>query len=88
MNGGKAVTRQGKPLVSPTQAAMAALIAKALEAAGVTQAELARQSGISPKHVNLVLSGKVGARLGQLDYWAWLLGLRFEVSLVGQMAEP
>lgn len=69
-------------LVSPTQLAMATLIAEALDARGLTQAELARQSGASAKHVNLVLNGRAGAQLGQLDYWAFLLGLRFDVALV------
>jgi transcriptional regulator with XRE-family HTH domain len=71
-----------KQLVSPTQKTMAALIAEALNAQGLTQAELARQAGVSTKHVNLVLHGQAGAQLGQLDYWAWILGLRFEVKLV------
>lgn len=61
---------------------MASLIREALDAQGVTQAELARQAGVSPKHVNRVLQAEAGAQLGQLDYWAWLLGLRFDVSLV------
>jgi len=69
-------------LVSPTQEAMAALISEALAKDGVTQAELARQSGVSEKHVSLVLSGQAGAQIGMLDYWAWLLGLRFDVKLV------
>lgn len=55
---------------------------EALDAQGITQAELARQAGVSAKHVNLVLNGQAGAQQGQLDYWAWLLGLRFEVALV------
>jgi len=69
-------------LVSPTQEAMAALISEALAKDGVTQAELARQSGVSEKHVSTVLSGQAGAQIGLLDYWAWLLGLRFDVKLV------
>jgi len=69
-------------LVSPTQKAMAVLVSEALTKAGVTQAELARQSGVSEKHVSLVLTGQAGAQVGLLDYWAWLLDLRFDVKLV------
>lgn len=71
-----------KQLVSPTQKMMAKLISDTLDARGLTQAELARQAGVTQKHVNLVLHGQAGAQQGQLDYWAWLLGMRFEVALV------
>lgn len=71
-----------KTLVSPTARGMGTLISEALDAAGISQAELARQAGVTQKHVSLVLSGQAGAQLGQLDYWAWLLGLRFEVKLI------
>lgn len=71
-----------KQLVSPTQEAMANEISRVLEDLGVTQAELARRAGVTAKHVNLVLSGKAGAQIGQLDYWAYLLGKRWKVTLV------
>lgn len=71
-----------KQLVSPTQMAMADEISRTLKELGVTQAELARRAGVSFKHVNQVLSGKAGAQVGQLDYWAFLLGKRWKVTLI------
>jgi gp16 family phage-associated protein len=73
-----------KQLVSTTQMHMAQLLREALDQQGISQAELARQAGLSLKHVNQVLNGAAGAQQGQLDYWAWLLGLRFEVTLVSR----
>lgn len=60
---------------------MAALIADMLAAQGLTQAEFARRVGVSVKHLNLVLNGKAVARSQALDYWAFVLGYRFEVTL-------
>jgi len=71
-----------KHLVSSTQMRMSELLREALDQQEISQAELARQAGVSLKHVNQVMNGKAGAQQGQLDYWAWLLGLRFEVTLV------
>jgi len=51
-----------------------------MDAHSITQAELARLIGRTPKHVNQVLNGKAGT--GELDYWAFVLGMRYEVKLV------
>lgn len=64
-----------------TEERMAALIADMLAAQGLTQAEFARRVGVSVKHLNLVLNGKAVARSQALDYWAFVLGYRFEVTL-------
>lgn len=60
---------------------MAQQIAAALKAEGLTQAEFARRAGVSAKHVNQVIRGHVTARAAQLDYWAFVLGRRFTVTL-------
>lgn len=51
-----------------------------LEAQGVTQAELARNMGVSAKHVNQMVGGKAGA-LGMFDFAAFTLGCQWELSL-------
>lgn len=61
---------------------MAALIGAALEDRGMSQAQFCRMAGVSTKHLNAVLLGKAAAPLSKLDYWAYLLGCRFDVSLV------
>jgi transcriptional regulator with XRE-family HTH domain len=61
---------------------MAGLLAEAIEADGLTQAEFARRVGASPKHVNLVLNGKAHAYQATLDYWAFVLGRRWHIDLV------
>ena len=60
---------------------MASQIAEALEADGITQAEFARRTGVTAKHLNQVLRGKATARYAQLDYWAYVLGRSWAVSL-------
>jgi transcriptional regulator with XRE-family HTH domain len=60
---------------------MASLIGDALAEEGISQAEFCRRVGVSPKHLNLVLSGKATARSATLDYWAFTLGRRFVVTL-------
>lgn len=60
---------------------MAGQIADALEADGISQAEFARRTGVSAKHINQVLSGKATARHAQLDYWAFVLGRTWSVVL-------
>lgn len=69
---------------SPTLTAtlMAQLIAEAIEADGLTQAEFARRVGASQKHVSQVLTGKAHAYQATLDYWAFVLGRRWSVDLV------
>lgn len=58
----------------------AALLA-ALEADDRTQADLAREMGLSAKHVNHLVNGKAGA-LGIYDFAAFTLGKKWEVRLV------
>jgi transcriptional regulator with XRE-family HTH domain len=65
-----------------TEREMAQLIAAHLVKIGKTQAELCREVGVSQKHMSQVLSGAVAARPAALDYWAWVLGMRFAVRLV------
>lgn len=60
---------------------MAGLLAAALAEDDMTQAEFARRAGVSTKHVNQVLNGRVTARHAQLDYWAFVLGRRFAITL-------
>jgi transcriptional regulator with XRE-family HTH domain len=60
---------------------MIELLAKGLADSGMTQAELARRSGMTEKHVSRVLTGRNTASTATLDYWAFLLGLRFIVGL-------
>lgn len=64
-----------------TAEVMARLIGEALAEDEMSQAEFARRAGVSTKHVNQVLRGHVTARHAQLDYWAFVLGRRFAVSL-------
>lgn len=53
----------------------------ALEADGRTQADLATEMGLTPKHINHLMHGKSGA-LGIYDYAAFTLGRKWEVRLV------
>lgn len=55
-------------------------LAKALADDGMSQADLAREMGLSAKHVNHMIHGKSGA-LGMYDYAAHVLGRRWVVSL-------
>lgn len=64
-----------------TAARMAKMIAEAVEAAGLTQAEFARRAGVSTKHVNQVFGGHAHAYQATLDYWAFVLGKRWNVTL-------
>jgi transcriptional regulator with XRE-family HTH domain len=64
-----------------TLLAMAALISGELQRQGMTQAEFARRVGVTEKHVSRVLTGKNGAAMATLDYWAFVLGCRFVVAL-------
>lgn len=52
----------------------------ALEQDGTTQADLARHTGLSAKHINHLVNGKSGA-LAMYDYAALTLGRRWVVSL-------
>ena len=61
---------------------MARLIDEHLTKIDRTQADFAREIGVSQKHLSLVLSGRASARPAALDYWAFVLGMRFSVRLV------
>lgn len=61
---------------------MARLLRERLEAIDMSQAEFARKAGVSTKHVNTVLAGKASAPLATLDYWAFVLGMRWSIRLV------
>lgn len=65
-----------------TPETMASLISERLAKLDMSQAEFARKVGASPKHVNLVLNGRSHASLTTLDYWAFVLGMRWSVRLV------
>lgn len=67
-------------LPTPTHVRMAQLIRAEMERQGVSQADLARAVGRSPKHVNMVLNGKSSTH--ELDYWAHVLGVEFVISLL------
>lgn len=62
------------------------LLADHMQAQNVTQADLARMIGRSAKHVNQVLNGNAGTH--ELDYWAWVLGLEFHVTLTARDGAP
>lgn len=64
-----------------TRQRMARLIAEALEADGLTQAEFAKRVGATTKHVNVVLQGHSYAAMETLDYWAFVLGRHWTVDL-------
>jgi transcriptional regulator with XRE-family HTH domain len=64
---------------------MARLLAAYMYDHDITQAELARRIGRTAKHVNQVFRGKAGT--GELDYWAFVLGARFVVTLEALDAE-
>jgi transcriptional regulator with XRE-family HTH domain len=66
---------------SHTSARMARLVADALVADGLSQAEFCRRVGVSAKHLNQVLQGHATANPTTLDYWAFALGRRFLVRL-------
>lgn len=70
-----------------TRDRMARLLAAAIEEDGLTQAEFARRVGATPKHVNTTLTGKQVASMETLDYWAFVLGRRWNVELVPQDGE-
>lgn len=65
---------------------MGRLIGQALDEDGITQAEFCRRVGCSTKHLNRVISGAATAHPSQLDYWAFVLGRRWRISLVAREA--
>lgn len=60
---------------------MGRLLAEEVERRGMTQAEFARRVGASAKHVNKVFNGSSTAYMATLDYWAFVLGCRWNVTL-------
>lgn len=52
----------------------------ALNAEGMTQADLAAAMGLSPKHINHMVNGKSGA-LGMYEFAAFVLGRRWVLTL-------
>lgn len=53
---------------------------------GMSQADLAREMGVTPKHINQMLTGKATGSPGMLDYCAHVLG--FEWSVTASPAAP
>lgn len=65
---------------------MVELLAVHMKTEGITQAELSRRTGRTTKHINQVFGGKAGT--SELDYWAFVLGFKFEVALVPLSSTP
>lgn len=59
---------------------LGAQLQRALDRAGMTQADLARAMGLSAKHVNQMVSGKSGA-WAMFDYAAFVLDCEWTVTL-------
>lgn len=76
MSGADPVTEQRTRLGEQ----FAALIKTRLDDLGMTQADLAREMGVTPKHINQMLSGKATGSPGMLDYAAHVLGFRWHVT--------
>lgn len=79
------MTEQGREIghLAPmhTQLRMARMVAERVEELGMTQVEFARRVGVTPKHVNKVFGGTSQAYMPTLDYWAFILGCRWQVEL-------
>ena len=60
----------------------AAVIIERLEELGWTQADLAREMGVTPKHINQMLNGKATGSPGMLDFVAHTLGFEWQVTAV------
>jgi transcriptional regulator with XRE-family HTH domain len=60
---------------------LATQLRAAMEAEGMTQAQLCREMGVTQKHVSLMLNGKAGASLGLWDYAAYTLNRTWTVEL-------
>lgn len=56
------------------------LLREALEADGMTQADLARAMGLSAKHINHMVSGKSGA-LAMYEFAAFTMGRKWTLTL-------
>ncbi len=60
---------------------MAGLLAERAASLGLSQAQFARLTGATPKHVNCVFNGKVTADPKTLDKWAGILGCEFKIRM-------
>ncbi len=60
---------------------LAACLSTMITISGRSQADLARDMGLSPKHINQMVNGKSGA-LAMYDYAAFTLRCRWHVTLV------
>lgn len=67
-----------------TAEAMVTLLRTAITAKGWSQAEFARRSGVTPKHVSDVFTGKAFPTLKLLDYWAFVLDSQWSIDLLEQ----
>ena len=61
---------------------MAQLLRDRLIALDMSQAEFARKAGVSTKHVSQVLNERASSPIATLDYWAFVLGMRWSIKLV------
>lgn len=52
-----------------------------LDELGMSQAELARASGLTPKHINQIWQGKAFGSPAMLDFIAFALGCEWELTL-------
>ena len=64
-----------------TSQEMGRIIGERLDEMGISQAEFCRRVGVTPKHLCKVIGGTAVATTAQLDYWAFVLGCRWSVSL-------
>jgi len=58
----------------------AAIITERLDAIGWSQADLAREMGVTQKHINQMLNGKATGSPGMLDFVAFTLGFEWVVT--------
>lgn len=65
----------------PTAVRMAQLVGVELRRQGMTQTQLAKQLGITQKHLSMVLNGRSHASLTMLDAAAEVLGTSWAVAL-------
>mgnify|MGYP001585956383 CR=1 FL=1 len=59
---------------------LAAAIMETLDADGLSQADLARKTGLSAKHINHLVHGSAGS-FGVYEYVAFVLGRHWTVAL-------
>lgn len=70
-----------KALVRLGEQTAAAIAARLIELEW-TQADLAREMGLTAKHVNQIMTGKATGSPRLLDLIAWGMGCRWQVALV------